>query len=77
MEGHSEYHRRVMKQEEEFRLAAIAKAEEEKKNAADKAEERKEITLEVKKKVIAGTVWAVVLVGLSILAEKIFGVRLS
>jgi hypothetical protein len=77
LEGHKIYHEKMMKQEEDLRLRAIEKAEEEKKAAAEKAEERKEIVLEVKKKVIAGSVWAAVLVALSIVADKIFGVHLS
>jgi len=75
--GHNEYHKKIMQQEEEKRIAAEAKAVEDKRIAGEKAEERKAIVLEVKKKVIAGTVWAIVLVALSIAADKLFGIHLS
>jgi hypothetical protein len=77
LEGHNQYHKKIMDQEEELRKRAIEKLEEAKKDAEEKAKEKKEIVLEVKKKVIAGTVWAAVLVGLSIVADKVFGVHLS
>jgi hypothetical protein len=77
LSGHHEYHKKVMKQEDDRIKAAAEKAAEEKKIAKERAEERKAIVLEVKKKVIAGTVWAIVLVGLTIIADKLFGVHLS
>jgi hypothetical protein len=75
--GHYEYHKKVMKQEEDRLIAAAAKAAEDKRVAEERADERKAIVLEVKKKVIAGTVWAIVLVGLTIIADKLFGIHLS
>jgi len=64
--GHHDFHKRL-----------VEKAEEDKRVAAEKAEDQKQIKLEVKKKVVSGIVWAVIFVILSVAAEKLFGVRLS
>lgn len=66
-----------LKSHHEFHLDLIEKAKEEERIAAEKSEEKKQIRLEVKKKVVSGIVWAVIFVALSIIAERLFGVRLS
>ena len=65
-EGHHDFHKRL-----------IEKADEEKRDKAEKAEERKQIALEIKKKVAAGVVWAIIFIALSVVAEKFWGIHLS
>lgn len=77
LKGHNEYHLKMMKQEEDSRRLAAEKAAAEKIEADERIAEHKAIMLEVKKKVIAGTVWAIVLVALTITADKLFGVHIS
>lgn len=65
IEGHHNYHKLL-----------IEKAEEEKKNHEERQAERKQITLEIKKKVASGFVWAALALLVSVLASKI-GVHIS